>query len=310
MLLVLADDQLYPVLARPGGGTGNRGENGLWLSYRWYFGQHSAADVDALARRLRDAQCGFAYFHVRHVDRDGRLVYRYPAEAQRLTRTLRRLVPGVKLLAWVYDARQEGQVAASLMDAHARGQMVSEAAWLVRDCGFDGVQWDIETCGNGDPDQLSLLRETRAALPVGALVATCAFPWYPRPVRALHGWDARYFADVAAVCDQIAVMAYDTGATLPRLYVGLTRRNVVEVTRAVARGNPRCRVTIGLPTYGRAGRSHRAHAENLLLGLKGVREGLADPRTEASTFGGIALFNDETTTTDDWQTFRRWWRMP
>ena len=71
LILVLADYALYPVLSRPGGISGNRGENGLWLRYRWYFGQRSDADLRTLARRLREQQIRYAYFHVRHVTRNG-----------------------------------------------------------------------------------------------------------------------------------------------------------------------------------------------------------------------------------------------
>src|SRR5947209_12818291 len=68
-LLLVVDYALYPRLAGPGGQSANRGENGLWLRYRWYFGQHSDRDIRLLGRRLRDEQIRYAYFHVRHVTR-------------------------------------------------------------------------------------------------------------------------------------------------------------------------------------------------------------------------------------------------
>jgi hypothetical protein len=105
----------------------------------------------------------------------------------------------------------------------------------------------------------------------------------------------------------MAVMCYDSGIYLPRGYVWLVHQQVIHVTRAAARGNPRCRVLLGLPTYGKGGLSHHAWAENLRMSLKGVRAGLADPRAERSVFAGIALFADYTTQPEEWETYREWW---
>src|SRR3954449_12163569 len=102
LILVLADYALYPVLSRPGGISGNRGENGLWLRYRWYFGQRSDADLRTLARRLREQQIRYAYFHVRHVTRNGALRYHHLAAARRLVATLHRDAPAVKAIAWIF----------------------------------------------------------------------------------------------------------------------------------------------------------------------------------------------------------------
>jgi hypothetical protein len=130
--------------------------------------------------------------------------------------------------------------------------------------------------------------------------------WLPPPFQH-WGWSEAYFARVAATCDQVAVMSYDSGLYLPRAYVWLVHQEVVHVTRAVARSNPRCRVLLGLPTYGRGGLSHHPWAENLRMALKGVREGFADPRTARSVFAGVALFADYTTQPEEWQMYRNRW---
>ena len=70
----------------------NRGENGLWLRYTWYFGQHSTAEARQLAQQLRARQIRYAYFHVRHVNAQGRLVFRYPDAAKTLMQLLRRII--------------------------------------------------------------------------------------------------------------------------------------------------------------------------------------------------------------------------
>jgi hypothetical protein len=127
------------------------------------------------------------------------------------------------------------------------------------------------------------------------------------PLAGRFGWSEEYFARVAAACDQVCVMGYDTGLYLPRAYVWFMREQTIHVTRAVARSNPRRRVLIGVPTYGRGGLSHHAYAENLRMALKGVREGLASPATAREVFAGVAPFADYTTQLEEWDTYRELW---
>jgi hypothetical protein len=308
-LLLFADYLLYPRLSPIGGGSVNRGENGLWLRYRWYFGERSDAEVRTLARQLTEQQIRYAYFHVRHVTRDGTLRYRCPEAARRLVAALHHDAPTVKVIAWVYagnvhGAPELGEV--DLANAAVRRRMVAEARWLVTECGFDGLQWDYEICEDGDADFLRLLRETRAALPQGKLLSAAVPIWLPAPFQQ-WGWSEAYFARVAAACDQMAVMCYDTAIYLPRGYVWLVHQQAIHVTRAVAQGDPHCRVLFGLPTYAKGGLSHHAYAENLRLALKGVREGLADPRANVSVFAGVAPFADYTTQPEEWATYRELW---
>jgi hypothetical protein len=109
--------------------------------------------------------------------------------------------------------------------------------------------------------------------------------WAPRPFRSFC-WSDEYFEAVARDCDQLAVMGYDSGVWWPRGYTWLVHQQVVHVTQAVERGNPRCRVLFGVPTYGRGGLSHFPRAENLWLALKGIREGVADPALAAGSLRG------------------------
>src|SRR5262249_32943713 len=102
LLLLLADYALYPLLSRPSGISGNRGEIGLWLRYRCYFAQRSDADLPALAGRLREQQTRYAYFHVRHITRNGTLRYHHLAAARRLIAALHRDAPSVKAIAWIF----------------------------------------------------------------------------------------------------------------------------------------------------------------------------------------------------------------
>lgn len=305
-ILITLDYLLYPLFG-PSAPMRNSGNNGLWLRYTWYFGEHADEDWTAMTGRLQQEQVRYAFFHVRYIQSDGRLHFRYPDSARALTRRMHRDASGVKAIAWIYAWNKAGATFVDLGDIAVRQRMVGEAVRLVTECGFDGVQWDYEVVGKHDPDLLALIKETRAALPKGAFLSVCTPPWYPWPLSRIYGWDEGSFTELAPFCDQIAVMCYDTAMPMPRCYTGLMRGQAVHVTRAVARGNSRCRVLIGVPSYDDRTWSHYPSVENLPLALKGVRQGLADRRAVPQTCEGVAIFADYTTTEGKWVQYQRLW---
>jgi hypothetical protein len=299
----------YPYGAPIAGRSLNRGENGLWLRYTWYFGKHSDAERQRMAQQLRARQVRYAYFHVRFIGKSGKLAFRYPVQARALTAGVHRDAPGVKAIAWVYVSYGGTKDDVPLADAGTRQRMIAEALWLVRDCGFDGVQWDVEPCADGDTGFLALMQETKAALPPGKLLSAATAMWAP-PVLQKTGWSEAYFAQVAVTCDQMAVMCYDSGYLTPRSYVWLVRQQAIHVTHAAGQGNPQCRVLLGVPTYGPGFFSHNPHAESLTMALRGVREGLADPGADVSVFAGIAPFADYSSSAQDWKVYEALWSVP
>ncbi|WP_309714278.1 glycosyl hydrolase family 18 protein [Armatimonas sp.] len=304
MGLLALDYYAFPYSATISGRALSTRTNGLWVRYTHYFGQKSDAEISALCERLKAEGIRDAYFHVRFIQTDGSLKFHYPEQAQKLIAAVHTQAPESRCLAWVYVGNARGEGAVVLSDPAVRKKMVAEALWLCTKCGFDGVQWDYEICEDGNPDLLALLDETRAALPQGKVLSVAAPMWFP--VRAF-GWSEDYFSQVAARCDQVAVMCYDTGMLLPRAYVALAAQNVVHVTQAVARGNPHCQMLLGAPTYGKGLRSHNPRAENIANALRGARQGLADPKTRPEVFAGVALFADYTTDTHEWETYHALW---
>ncbi len=305
---LFADYVFYPWHARMPGNVPRQSENGVWLRDDWYFGRHTDAEVRQLAHDLSRRRMRFAYFHARYIGKSGKLRYRLPAQASHLNVTLKRESPGIKRIAWVYIGNTRG--AGSIRDfgdADYRRRAVAEAQFLVSECGFDGVQWDYEICPDGDAGFLSLLAETRAALPPGAILSVASALWSPGLPRAAgHGWGDAYFALVAARSDQICVMGYDSGLYLPRAYAWLMQEQVTHVCRAA--GGTRCRVLIGTPTYDAGGLSHHAKAENLSVAMRGVCAGYAGlSLRDRESFGGIALFADYTTDDGEWRIYQRDW---
>lgn len=305
MGLLALDYYAFPYGAAISGRTLSTRTNGLWVRYTHYFGQKSDAEISALCERLKAEGIRDAYFHVRFIQADGSLKFRYPEQAKKLIAAVHAQAPETRAIAWVYAGNARGEGAVVLSNPTVRQKMVAEALWLCTECGFDGVQWDYEICEDGNTDLLRLLEETRAALPKNKILSVAAPMWFPA-VRAF-GWSEDYFSQIAARCDQVAVMCYDTGMLLPRAYVALTAQNVVHVTQAVARGNPRCQVLLGVPTYGKGFFSHNPRAENIANALRGARQGLADPNLRNDVFAGVALFADYTTDEHEWETYHKLW---
>jgi hypothetical protein len=313
VLFVVAgiDYVFYPYGTPMTGVSSDKAENGLWLRDSWYFGKYTPKELEALAARLRENRIRWAYTHVRFIQKEGKLHFRYPKNARRFVSSLRRQDPGIRNLAWVYVGNERGLTGVDISDSKVRQVMVAEAHWLVTECGFDGIQWDYEICPDGDENLLALLAETRSALPRGKTLSISTPLWAMGPPKQLgYGWSEVYFRKIAANCDQIVVMGYDTGLALPSLYAGFMADQVIHVVRAASSSpNLDCRVLIGLPTYAKGGFSHNARAENLSVALRGVRAGQARlSSTERASFAGIALFADYTTQPEEWQIYQQYWR--
>ena len=304
---LIADYILYPMIAVTRVHDGNRAENGLWLRYTWYFGEWQSSDMERLVARVNAGEIRDVYCHVRYIEPDGTLRYRQLRAARRFTQTLHVLAPDVRVFAWIYAGNARGTPSVPITETGIRSQMAEEARWLVEECGFDGIQWDYEITTSNEPGLRELLRDTRAALPAGTPLSVCTPMWYPFPFTSQYGWSEAYFRDMAAECDQLVVMGYDSAIYLPRGYVWLMRKQAEVVTRAAAAGNPDCRVLIGVPNYTEGGLSHHPRAENLPMAIKGVQEGLHHRRAAPEVFAGIALFADYTTSEDEWALYRRQW---
>ncbi|MBI1270803.1 hypothetical protein GC174_10255 [bacterium] len=294
----------------------NRGRNGIWLRYRWYFGEHCEAERERLLKRLAEGQMRFAYFHVRSTDSQGKLIYRFPENARLLNEAIDCSLPGLKSIAWVYvpskyeisgggdgdGGRKKSGV--DLSDRAVRKNLVEQAVWLVDHCGFDGVQWDYEFFPDGEPDFPALLQETRAALGKEAYISVASPMWYP---GTLWGWSADYFSVIAKHCDQIAVMGYDSFFYFPRAYAWLMEMQVVEVCRAASLSGSDCKVMIGIPVYDGGTAGHITHTENIVTALYGVRKGLGRADASTGVFQGVSPFAEYTVDEEEWEQYRKWW---
>jgi len=301
------DYLLFPRYIYPTGPSRNIGENGLWLNWRWYFGRYSPADETAMEQRLRMAGVRSAYFHVLSVDDEGLLKYHHAETARTLTKSVHRSLPHTTLYAWVYVGNRDGRGSVDLSDPSTRANLVKEAVWLTKTCGFDGVQWDYEICPSNDVSFLELLRSTRAAIGTKKKISVASALRLPSAVAGRWGWSDAYFGQVSRLCNQICVMGYDSCMVTPRTYVALMRSETIWVTGDVDRANPKCRVLIGIPSYGDRTAAHNPYAENLRFALIGVRDGAASHKARPQVLDGVAVFADYTTDYGQWLTYQGLW---
>lgn len=306
LVLVAVDYFTYPQSAKMAGSVPAQTEDGIWLRYKWYFGEHSQDEWQRLVSRLQAEHIRYAFFHVRGIIANGTLRFHYLDRAKQLIARVRKGSPGTKVIAWVYLGTVPEYGGVDLSRAPVRAQIVKEVKWLLDDCGFDGVQLDYEFCFNGDAGFLQLLDATRQVVPADKLLSVATPMWYP--ANGLWGWSSPYYKEVARRCDQICVMCYDSYFYLPRSYVWLVRENVIHVSEDVfdAAGG-KCTVLLGIPTFEDGTIGHSNHAETLPLSLKAVRDGYYSKRSRKEVLRGVCVFAEYTTTSDDWSIYDKLW---
>jgi len=223
----------------------------------------------------------------------------------------RRVAPGMKVLPWVgglrlgYRRTRPGTL--NLADLGQRQRMVAECRGLM-DEGFDGIHVNIEPVDDGNVEFLALLRALRSSVGDGVLSLSATRPGpVSVPLAPNFLWTPEYYARVAAVADQVVVMAYDTGLPTPGLYRRYVAYAAGAVTSSLVRSKGRARVLVGIPTYDGTGIMHRGgveNAENALLGAVAGLRGLGG----GGTFEGVALYAEWTTDDAEWATYERIWR--
>lgn len=191
-----------------------------------------------------------------------------------------------------------------------RRQIVSFAAELVREHGFDGIHLDPEPVVDGDPAVVELPEEMRNALGEGPTLSIAArriwpLPWSMPRVAGRVFWSAEYHRMVAARVDQVALMTYDSALALPQLYRFWGRLETIAITRALEGVD--VAVFVGIPTSGEKTRTHCPSAENMASGLPGLIDRLNDPCAVPRALTGVAIYPYWETDTTEWATYASLW---
>ncbi|HSD26911.1 MAG TPA: glycosyl hydrolase family 18 protein [Vicinamibacteria bacterium] len=289
----------------------NHDRNAVWLEHRWLERRQPEPDMEALFARLRARGIGYVYPHVIPFDAAGKLPPHDREQMRAFLAAARRVAPDLRVLPWIgglrkgYKRQRPGTV--ELGDLTQRQRMVAEARGLV-DEGFDGVHLNVEPIDDGNDEYLALLRALRTA--VGGRVLSVA-AIRPAPVglpRAPNfAWSPDYYARVAAIVDQMVIMAYDTALPTASLYRRYVRWAARSVAGALDASGSDARVLMGVPTYEPYGFMHRRGVETPENSLAGVVAGLRGLGA-GGTFEGIALYAEWTTDEGEWAAYERQWR--
>lgn len=298
--VILGDYYLYPSLVHPSMANFNQNKNGLWLGSKWYMGKVSDADFETIANLIKKEHIHYAFFHCKDINKLGNLRIPSEAGAKRLVSKLHETCPGVKIMVWMgaLGTGFGGEVDESKEDV--RKNMASSACNLVKAGGFDGFQWDLEPVGDNNSNYLDLLDRTRQLLPKDKILSICA-PGFG------FNWSPSYIEEVSKRCDQIALMAYDTGMWLPRLYVSKMESLIKLYANAIASSKSQCKLLVGVPAYEDVTLGHHAHAESIELALVGVKNAMQNKEITSNVIEGVAPYAEYTTDASEWQTYEKYW---
>jgi len=290
----------------------NHDRNAVWLAHRWLEKEQPPEQVEALVSGLARRGVSYVFPHLIPFDASGRLPVHSREQMRSFLAVTRRVAPEMKVLPWVGGLRvgykRTIQGTLDLADMAQRQRIVAECRGLV-DEGFDGVHVNVEPIGEGNVDFLALLRAIRTAVGPDRIVSLSATRPGPisLPMARNFFWTTGYYERVAAVADQVVVMAYDTALPTPRLYRRYVSYAAEQVTSTLVRSNARARVLIGIPSYDETGIMHRAGVETLENGLLGCVAGLRGVGG-GGTFEGVALYAEWTTGPEEWAVYERVWR--
>ena len=290
----------------------NHDRNAVWLEHRWLEKTQPPEQAQALFGGLHRRGVSYAFPHLIPFGPDGQLPPHNRDQMRAFLATARTEAPDVKVLPWVggvragYRRTRPGTV--KLDDLGQRQRIVAECRGLV-DEGFDGVHLNIEPVNDGNVDFLALLRALRNAVGKDRVLSVSAIRPGPfaLPMAPNFLWSPGYYARVAALVDQIVIMAYDTALPTPALYRRYVAWAATSVTTTLADSSIRARVLMGIPTYDETGMMHRGGVEtpeNALLGVIAGLRGLG----AGGTFEGVALYAEWTTDEEEWAAYERIWR--
>lgn len=165
-----------------------------------------------------------------------------------------------------------------------------------------GIHVNIEPMPSGNQVFLNLLRRLRRELPEGKILSIASYPpptWL-QPIPEVH-WDEAYFREVAEPADQMAVMMYDTGIRLPKVYESLLAYWTVECVKWAEN----CTVLLGVPVYNDKGVGyHYPHVENLKTSLAGIHSGLLRFDSLPPNYEGVALYCEWEMDPEEWDYLR------
>lgn len=280
--------------------------NGIWMQHGWlgadtWFQEHGRDpsrfrhddQLRPVAMLLKTHGIRDLFPHLCPCSYDGAIP---PVDDEQTERFLE-VFEGFRVMPWIGGVHLTH--CRPHLEAWRKEFITSAVDLLKRHPRLAGVQINIEPMPSGERSFITLLEEMKKALPRGKILSVAAYPpptrWHPHP--DIH-WDETYFREVAAHCDHLAVMTYDTAIRWQKPY----QRLMADWTQEIltwAGGTP---VLIGIPAYDDADSGyHHPEVENPLNAFAGLHGGLLRFSKTPSSYLGMALYSDWEMTDAEWQ---------
>ncbi|MBI4832560.1 MAG: glycoside hydrolase family 18 protein [Candidatus Lindowbacteria bacterium] len=236
-------------------GRNDRLRNGIWLQHGWlgddsWFSRNAKENqisnfrnrknIESLAASLRSHHIQYIFPHMAPTSVDGDLSFIDSEQARQFFGVLQEF----QVMPWVGGI--EGKQVFLKKSVWRENFAKSIGKFLREYPSAAGIHLNIEPMRSGNPEFLALLEEVRRNVPEGKTLAVAAYPpsTFLHPYPDVH-WSKRYYRDVAARCDLLAVMMYDTALPNKKLY----RNLMADWTRKTIGWSKGAKVLLGLPTY-------------------------------------------------------------
>lgn len=297
-------------------GRDDLGRNALWLGHgwlgadSWFAGDkpgektrfRAVRNIENLARLCRENGVRDLYPHLAPTQSNGAVAACDDAQVERILDN----TPGLRVLPWI-GGRMNTHIAPSNSTQTARF-VASVGELMRRHPRLAGVHLNVEPWKSDDAAMLQLLEQIKSAIGPRKILSVSGYP--PRLGLSLFQltWSQSYYRAVAARCDQIAPMFYDTSIHDAKLYQWTYAR----WTKAVldwTRDSP-TEIVFGVPTYGAAGPKlgplyHDARVETLPNALAGLHRGLSEFGELPRSYAGAAIYCEWETDAAEWKVWRR-----
>jgi len=259
------------------------GGDGLWLGHAWVAGTETSADLSALVVRVKHDGITDLFVHDGPLSADGSLDPGLDPRARWLVATLHKLLPGVRVQAWLGDLVGPGNL--DLDSPATRSRILQSVNQALAD-GFDGIHFDMEPVASGDQGYLDLLAETHRVTRERHKVLSIA---------------ADLIEPLSGNVDEVALMTYNTAMPSGTTYSGFVQLETGIALRAIPSS---VHLIVGLPAYPEAWPGHSS-AETVANAIRGVRLALGTSRQPRNI--GVAMYADFTATPADWAAYQADW---
>lgn len=296
-------------------GSGNSlpeySNNAIWIGHGWLGGdswfernQRNRNDfrtiekISALFKKLSDNKISTVYPHLCPSQLSGRIARYDSAQVERFLDVAAEY--NVKVIPWLGGVLDES--ARPSNEKWRKNFVASVDELLKKHPRLAGIQINIEPMPSDEAGFITLLEELRPVTQ-GKILSVAAYPpptrWHQYP--DVH-WELEFIRRVAARCDQMAAMMYDTAIPLEKFYTKLMTEWTDQLADAVRSG--KCELLLGIPAYEDAGVGyHHPRVENITSALQGISA--AGGSKDAN---GIAIYCEWEMDEAKWQSWRKFIR--